>query len=146
MDSKLNLNKGTYRTLEREISKETCSVLVWVIEITSPFESLMGHGWCRGWTLLRDDQFEVIWSEVPRSIIHSWLGKEVEWQKTRLLAKFAEFVFKGDRRSKSRLYWSLVRSIIVISEEVEGLVTLFTAIDEPDCPLNVSRYWGLFLG
>jgi hypothetical protein len=44
------------------------------------------------------------------------------------------------------LYWSLVRSIIVISEEVEGLVTLFTVIDEPDCPLNVSRYWGLFLG
>jgi hypothetical protein len=28
MDSKLNLNEGTYRTLEREISKETCSVPV----------------------------------------------------------------------------------------------------------------------
>jgi hypothetical protein len=33
-----------------------------------------------------------------------------------------------------------VRSGILISEEVEELMALFTAIDEPTCPLDVSRY------
>ena len=101
MENKLNLNEGTYRTLERKISGEICSVPVWVIEIISPFKSLMGHDWWKGWTLSRDDKFEIIWSEVPESIIYSWLGKETEWQEVRLLAKLAELMFKGDRRSKS---------------------------------------------
>jgi hypothetical protein len=66
-------------------------------------------------------------------------------QKARLPAKLAELVFKtklfiGDRRSKRREHWSLVRSGILISEEVEELMALFTAIDEPTCPLDVSRY------
>jgi hypothetical protein len=64
----------------------------------------MGHGWWRVWTLSNDDKFEVIWSEAPESIIHSWLGKETVWQEARLLVKLAELVIEGDRRSKSRLH------------------------------------------
>jgi hypothetical protein len=64
----------------------------------------MGHGWWGVWTLSNDENFEVIWSEAPKSIIHSWLGKEAVWQEARLLVKLAELVFEGDRRSKSRLH------------------------------------------
>jgi len=66
-------------------------------------------------------------------------------QEARLPTKLAELVFKtklftGDRRSKRRKHWSLARPGILISEEAEELMALFTAIDEPGCPLDASRY------